>query len=148
MTIISRILKLIQVKKLERIENSSSGLEITSDDVNKSIIGTNFSKTDNLNIAKPFLENIDDIYDCYAFIGNAPSEQDKIFHFNQQYNIFELFNPFVNKWQYKKFYVHQYFEFLLKISKDGVHHTTFKNAPTGGTKNWDKKIFIKLQPNI
>jgi hypothetical protein len=82
------------------------------------------------------LEEISDIYDCYALLGKVPKEQDKIYYWSQQERLYEIFEPYLKDWKYKKIDIDQYFEVLLKVEKDGVLRVTGKEAPTGGFRNW------------
>src|SRR5258708_5861575 len=83
------------------------------------------------------IEEIKDIYECYALLGKVSREQDKLYYWEQQKIFFKIFEPYLREWGDKKININQCFEILLKVSKGGIPHVTNKNAATGGYRNWN-----------
>lgn len=89
------------------------------------------------------IDDIEDIFDCYAIVGKVSREQDKIYYWEQQKKLLETFEPILKDWKYKKININQYFDILLKSNIDGIHVTS-KKAPTGGYRNWTEKNTLEI----
>jgi hypothetical protein len=81
--------------------------------------------------------NENEIYEIYDFTCKVEDEKDKIYYWERWEKVYELIDPIIKTWGYKKITSNQSFTYLLKKHKDGTIRCTGKNAPTGGLRNWN-----------
>ena len=83
-------------------------------------------------------------FNIYVFLGKVEKEEDKLYYWKSFEKLYDIVNPIMQDFEFKKVMSDQNFKKLLKVTKDGLFKVTFKNAPTGGKLNWNRENCKKL----